>query len=183
MFYKEIICLANSKKWQNRCIAGKDCENHKWVRPVSSRGKGALSIEEISFSNGKYPKLLEIIRIPLEEDVSTYCQPENIAIGKGVWEKIGTYSETKLDMLCDNPKTIWRNEGNKNDRISEEYVKKHNMRSSLLLINPISLKLHSYDNTYNGERKTRALFEYNHTNYNLGVTDLIIKEEYKKKTV
>ena len=38
----ELICLANSEKKQERCIAGIDRKTEEWIRPVSSRPSGEV---------------------------------------------------------------------------------------------------------------------------------------------
>ncbi|MBN1105396.1 MAG: DNA helicase RecQ [Deltaproteobacteria bacterium] len=50
---REIVCLANSRKFSGRCIAGKEIISGRigqWVRPVGHNETGALSAKEISIS-------------------------------------------------------------------------------------------------------------------------------------
>lgn len=175
MEYKEIVCLANSYKLQQRCIAGKDIEHRKWIRPVSSSAKGELTIQQISYHNGEIPRLLDIIRIPFEDIKPLPYQPENILISSERWEKIGVFPDRDLESLCDFPKTIWVNHEGYNDRIPLDYFEKDTIESSLLLIKPNSLKISQ-------EFKTRAIISYNSIEYNLGITDPLIKEEFNKKS-
>lgn len=174
MFYKEIICLANSYKLQHRCVAGKGIKDHKWIRPVSAIGKGELTIPQISFSDGKIPLLLDIIKVPLDAAKPLPYQPENFLIADQKWEKTGVFPKDKLHELCDTPQSIWFNDKYYNDKISVEYFEKNKIESSLLLIKPSYLKILQ-------DMKARAVFEYNSVKYDLAITDPIIKDEFNKK--
>lgn len=175
MFYKEIICIANSyKKNPGRCIAGKDTKELKWIRPVSAVGSGELMITQISFSNGNTPQLLDIIKIPLDGAKPSPYQPENILIANEKWQKTGVFPKSKIRELCDTPEAIWFNGGGYNDRIPVDYFKNNKVETSLLLIKPESLKIEQ-------DKKARAIFKYNSVQYNLVITDPDIKAEFKKK--
>lgn len=84
----EIICLANSNKLNERCLAGIDIATGEWIRPVSAR-----SHQEITWAmrqiNGNEPKLLDMIDIPLQAtgpDIG--CQPENRLLAQGKWKLV-----------------------------------------------------------------------------------------------
>lgn len=176
MAYKEIICLANSRKVGGKCVAGKTVDTREWIRPVSAEGK--LTNELIKYANGELPKLLDIMRIHYKKVQPTEYQPENILISEEQWEYLGKWPEDKLDNLCDKPKEIFINQERK-DRIAVEFFTKNRLESSLLLVKPKSIKLFSTD--YENKRKLRAIFVYNDLEYDLGVTDPIFFEEYTKK--
>ncbi len=85
----QIICLANSWKYNGRCIAGIDVSTGKWVRPVSHHPHGEIE-ESMWQSLGKEPALLDILEIPLEgkgNDFGFAC--ENLYISKGQWRFMG----------------------------------------------------------------------------------------------
>lgn len=174
MFYKEIICLANSRKMQGRCVAGKDVNSGEWIRPVSKE-KFEEWPEKILLKDGKELSLLDIVRIPLKENKPAYYQPENILVSDGVWEKTAKFDKTKLDTLCDNPDSIWVGENAQG--IDIEYLKKNGIDSSLLFIKIPSILIRRKDE-YN-KKKVRAIFTYNNKQYDLSVTDPIFEEEYK----
>ena len=78
---KRIVCLANSRKQKERCIAGKellaDGRPGGWVRPVSDRGDEAVSSFERQYKDRTEPRVLDVIDVPvLEERPNTY-QSEN----------------------------------------------------------------------------------------------------------
>jgi len=187
MFYKKIVCLANSRKISGKCIAGKEIETGEWIRPVSNSEHGELNQSQIEYSNGEAPKLLDVIKISFKEKKTLFNQPENILITEEKWEKVGVLSIDKLDSLCDNPPTIWENNERKNDRIAEDYLKKHKTGSSLFLLKlkpeDINIKRTDYiEESETIKKKIRAVFTYNGTNYDLGITDPEIKNKYIDKT-
>ena len=56
MFYKDIICLANSRKLNGRCVAGKDVTGNTWVRPLSPLSKtGELMLRDITYDDWTEP--------------------------------------------------------------------------------------------------------------------------------
>jgi hypothetical protein len=63
----KIICLANSKKNGNRCIAGIDICTGKWVRPISNLKDGGVTKDLCSIDNQE-PQPLDILDIPLSRN-------------------------------------------------------------------------------------------------------------------
>ncbi len=173
-----IICLANSRKLQGRCVAGKEIENYKWIRPISSYTEhGELSIQEITCDDNKQVKILDIIDIPILKPVPEYYQPENILIDVQPWKKVGEYPYDKLNELLDRPENIWMlNQPDPYDRISDDYLRDNPIDSSLLLIQPQEIILKTEISF--GRKKLRALFSYNDIEFNLGVTDIEYENLY-----
>jgi hypothetical protein len=84
-----VLCLANSDKHGERCIAGKRLETGEWVRPVSALEHGEIPWK-VRLIGGREPQLLDILDIPLETQGPDYgCQPENRLLGPGPWQKAG----------------------------------------------------------------------------------------------
>jgi hypothetical protein len=185
MFYKEIICLANSRKMKGRCVTGKDANGREWTRPVSSREYEELSLDEIRPKGRRSLGLLDIVKIPCKAKKPSRHQPENILIDTGSWEKVGEFEPKHLDSICDNPKSIWLI-GEHEDRIPVEYFDKIKSHSSLFLIkikpSDLLLKRVDYTDINNTlKRKLRAVFLYNGKQYNFGVTDPLVENQYKNK--
>lgn len=176
MFHKKIVCFANSQKWKNRCVAGKDLNSFEWVRPVSDNGeiKGALTDQDIAYSDGSIPKVLDIIYIPFKEQSSTIYQPENILIENQRWEKVNVLDVSKLRSFCDHPETLWLND-QLLDRVPLSKIAEGAIGQSLFLIEPQEIRI---SNNYG---KIRAIFKYNDVEYNLGITDFDIREKYRNK--
>jgi hypothetical protein len=90
----QIICLANSIKRQERCIAGIDPETGKWIRPIYKNypDNGRVP-RKIRLINGEEPALLDILDIPLEDSGLDFgFESENRNIAQGQWRKVGQAS-------------------------------------------------------------------------------------------
>lgn len=68
---KRIVCLANSRKEGDRCIAGKELlaggRIGGWVRPVSDRQDEAVDERERQYEDGGEPGILDVIDVPVRE--------------------------------------------------------------------------------------------------------------------
>jgi hypothetical protein len=85
----KIICLANSWKLKERCIAGIDIETKKWVRPVcdSLYNEDGRIPKNIRLIDGREPALLDILEINLDDtgnDFGSECENRSILSGKWV---------------------------------------------------------------------------------------------------
>ena len=93
----QIICLANSWKRQDRCIAGIEINTGKWIRPVyPALPDGRIPLQVRSLA-GKEPQILDIIDLPLDSNIcqSNYAL-ENQNIMSGKWSKLGTVKPIQL---------------------------------------------------------------------------------------
>jgi hypothetical protein len=102
----KIICLANSKKNGDRCIAGIDIDTGRWVRPIytnSTNPKDGRIPREIRLINGEEVKLLDVIDIPLHKTGEDFgFESENFNILPGQWKKIREVSPNELYKFLDN---------------------------------------------------------------------------------
>jgi hypothetical protein len=105
-----LICLANSWKRGERCIAGIDSATGNWIRPVSDLDDGRIPWY-IRTINGTEPKLLDILDIPLAEAAPPHWdfERENRSILPGVWQKIGTAQPVDLLPFCSTDSVILHN--------------------------------------------------------------------------
>jgi hypothetical protein len=94
-----IICLANSQKHGERCIAGIETSTGKWIRPVSNLDDGRVP-RNVYLVNGEEPKLLDILEIPLSETSPGY-ECENRLILPGKWQHVGKASVSDLIQYCE----------------------------------------------------------------------------------
>ena len=74
---KRLVCLANSRKHHGRCIAGKNTENRKWIRPISSRPNGEGSEHERQYIDGSDPRVMDIMDVALLDPKPDSYQQEN----------------------------------------------------------------------------------------------------------
>ena len=95
----EIICLANSLKHGGRCIAGIKTDGSGWLRPVSGRGDGTLYEEHYTLTNGREPKLFDILQILCQEADPRDYHPENWAIASQKWRHQGMTTINQLNQL------------------------------------------------------------------------------------
>ena len=102
----QIICLANSKKNGDRCIAGIDPQKKKWVRLIytnSINPKDGRIPRSICLIDGREPKLLDVIDVPLDNKGEDFgFEPENLNVLPGRWYKIREASPTELIQFISN---------------------------------------------------------------------------------
>jgi hypothetical protein len=168
---RRIICLANSYKHNERCIAGIDIESGAWVRPVSNRKDRAIA-GTMRLINGKEPQLLDILEIPLENHgPDEGCQPENRLFKPGQWKIVGRIKPAKLLEYCEDDSVILHNH---KDRVSPDFfgsTPKEKWKSLQLIHTPNVEFRHVFFN----RRKWRSHFQDGKGNsLALKVTDPII---------
>ncbi|MFA6240975.1 MAG: hypothetical protein WC655_08605 [Candidatus Hydrogenedentales bacterium] len=183
-YTKTVLCLANSRKYQGRCVAGKVYEAGvfgEWVRPVTTRAWEAIDPGDYAYGNGSYPEVMDVIDIPFVERRPKSCQTENHLMDTSRhWRKAGRLAWGDLEKGVDCVDSLWVN-GYKsslgqNDRIPEECA--DSMANSLLLVRSTDLSLlvstipMPFGET---KRQIRAQFHFNRIAYNIVVTDLYIE--------
>src|SRR5450432_334153 len=191
-YSKTIVCLANSRKYAGRCIAGKEVlagAYGRWVRPVSVRPTGEISEEERRYRRGREPEVLDIVEIPMMRPAPMLFQTENHVIDAGRhWRKTGEMPVQDLAHLVDHPAALWLNGDSTcnglNDRVKEDAAK--NFDTSLCLIEPERLTIcvqvegAGVGGSF-GHRRVRAHFEYSGVPYILAVTDPVTERAFLRK--
>lgn len=179
---KQIVCLANSRKYSGYCVAGKTVSDNgigEWIRPVSDTENGELSINSIILDNGKIPRLLDIITVSLAEYASHSYQTENYAMGNQYWSRAGELPVSDLPGLCDDVGTLWLNgyhsQHGVNDRIPEE-ITNETVSSSLVFIKPDNAHISVREESH--KKKIRAKFHFKGIAYCLVVTDPVTEGRY-----
>ena len=110
---KYFICLANSKKYGERCIAGIEVSKNensnytivnkdskpKWIRPISGEEHGEVASNLVSSIN-----LLDVVEIEGIEEIPNGYQSENIKFLPTSLKVIGHISNSheNLELLLDN---------------------------------------------------------------------------------
>jgi ATP-dependent DNA helicase RecQ len=183
-----IVCLANSRKYSGRCVAGKELLPDGfggWIRLVSGSATGELTIKEITLQDGSMPELLDIIKIHTAKGAGHTYQSENLLAGDSLWLRDGKMSPSILLRLCDEPEHLWINGfssiGGINDRIPVRLAEK-NLSSSLLFIAVEQLCIILGEDA-RGLKRTLAEFTYHAVQYRLAVTDPVIESKYMSMDV
>lgn len=187
---RRIICLANSKKFKGRCLAGKLYTHGKiggWIRPVSNRSDDSLNKLERQVGKDTEPQLLDILEFGIKKSISTGHQVENWLINPNrLMVRTGRISPIELLPAIDKPINLWHTGKSskthgKNDLVPENRIVDSNC--SLYLIKIEKLKIQVVTHNYGYEsRQVRGEFSYVGAEYNLVITDPIIDSEYKKKS-
>lgn len=189
-YVKTIVCLANSYKPRGRCIAGRemvaDGKCGEWIRPVSARPKGEVTISECSYQNKTIPEVLDIIDVPLLNAVASNPQTENHILDPEYWwAKKGAFPRDELERFRDRPSSLWINSGHTktgvNDCISSEEAS--TVKNSLLLIKKKDFTVEVGSKIWDGvkSRTYRGRFTYNGTPYSLSVTDPTARDAFALK--
>ncbi len=106
----QLICLANSWKHGDRCIAGINSLKGQWIRPVSDLPDGRIP-KEMRLIGGTEPALLEVLEIPLAKtglDFGFEC--ENLSVLPGTWRRVGKVPPGFLNKYCSNEEYILHND-------------------------------------------------------------------------
>ncbi len=163
----KMICMANSRKIGEKCVAGIEFDTGKWVRPVRPGG-GALSLDHVRYQDGSYPRVLDIIRVPVVCKEPLYYQPENWIADEDIyWSKLGVFKKESLLRYCSQMGYLFFDGS---DCIHKDKCKYIDVPYSLSLVKP---KKVSFRKTISarGRPQIRALFSYNNYRYDLVVTD------------
>ncbi len=187
-YEKTILCLANSRKLDGRCAAGKefrDGECGEWIRPVSKRPSEEISWSERRYESGQDPQVLDIISIPMLEPRPDSFQVENHLIDdEYYWEKVDRANWQDVVAVVDAvPGPLWINgfstwEG-QNDKVPEAQAE--TLTASLLLIRPDNVRIHVGREGgvfAPARRKVRASFDFNGQSYLFAVTHPAIERRY-----
>jgi hypothetical protein len=139
----KIICLANSQKHRERCIAGVEISTGKWIRPVSNLDDGRVPLN-VCLVNGEEPKLLDILEIPLAETSPGY-ECENRLILPGEWKCTEKASVNDLVNYCEDEIIYSECLNSVPFSLLQELPSKD--RRTLQLVKTSRLDIHKYEDT------------------------------------
>lgn len=177
---KMILCLANSRKLNGRCIAGKEIVDERpdsWLRPVSSRENEEISEYERQYKDGSDPRVMDIIDVPLIKAVPRYYQQENWLLdSEKYWKRIGRLNFDNLQHFVDKPEKLWVNGyhtyNGLNDSIPLNLAKEMTSSLYLIYIEKMWLSVFKPGEAFgNSKRRVQGCFKYNDKEYKLWVTD------------
>ena len=186
---RRIICLANSRKPNGRCVAGKlyfQGKFGKWLRPISDREGEELSEIERFVSPNTEPAVLDILEFSIITAKPSKHQTENWIINPKVqMQKVGSISSKYLMSTVDKPINLWTignsSKSGKNDFVPEDRIAE--VTDSLFLINPASITVEVLTDNFYGRKSRRIRGEFSHygAEYNLRITDPVFEEKYLSK--
>jgi hypothetical protein len=179
------ICLANSRKFGERCIAGIQVAKNgaeyqpveedgkpKWIRPISKTEHGAV---DERFVGGI--SLLDIVEIEVEEFGQNGYQSENAIFKPASVKKIEKLqiSDSGLDSFTDmNQHRLF---GNTGKAVSDEVI--DSVTNSLTFIKVTDFQVIRKEN-----KQLRMKFGFNNVSYDLPITDTDFERKYdENKTI
>lgn len=167
----EIICLANSRKLQGRCVAGLRTDGQGWARPVVQGGTGTLFPALYRLPDGSEPRLLDVIRVGCLRPQPEPHQPENWYIDGSPWELAARPAPAAMRPLLRAGVVPGP------DLLGDTHTKKNYAEllatpapASLVLVVPRNLQW-NITTGRRGDRRTKARFSLADANYELSVTD------------
>ena len=184
-YTKRIMCLANSRKHWESCIAGReliDTLPGGWVRPVSVRAGRGISVKERRYDNGMTADVGDIIEIEMLKPVAHSCHVEDHLIDhEHRWKKVGDLNWETIEALVepqDEPLWIEPGAGHSSlDRLTEQYAQSLDL--SLKLVRPYDFQL-VVRSEWN-KPVVRANFRVAGNWHRLKVTDPYTQEAYLQR--
>lgn len=185
---KRMICLANSRKLNGRCVAGLELSQAGqamgWIRPVSAREHEEVSEYERQYQDGSDPRLLDVFSVPLLEPRPKGFQQENWLLDPNhYWVKVDRMSWDGLSSMAANDTTLWVNGHHTYNGLNDSIPlgMAAGVKSSLSLVRVSSLKLRVFapGNAFgNAKRRVQGGFQCGGSHYRLWVTDPVIERLY-----
>ncbi len=166
----DMICLANSRKRQGKCIAGLRLDGGGWVRPVSPGPDGSLYHAHLRLQDGTEPQPMDVIRVGLQGPQPKPHQPENWLLDGTRWELLARPLPPEAVPVVRagtvrGPALF----GDRFDRIADRFLVSP-AAASLALVAPENLRWR-IKLTQNFTKQTRAVFGLGGALYDLPVTD------------
>lgn len=193
MYKRNIICLANSRKYPSgRCIAGRVFDGataSAWIRPVSERQTHEVSEEERRYENGEKAQLLDIISVPLKGASPVAHQIENHVLDAGYyWTKKGVATWKQILAVEDiYDANFWRGIPNTrfgaNDKASPDEANAIGSSLRLVVVPKVTLMVQTEPGWDGGHarRRVRGQFSVRGESFLLSVTDPVVEDAYLRK--
>lgn len=175
--WREVLILANSRKRNNRCIAGVDLQTGQWVRPCYGDGLDGVPLD-VRRVAGREPRLLDVVRMRLANDGPDQdIQPENRYILDGTWTLAGQALPEEVFQYVEDPALVFYDE---HDRVEPDAIRaqKPSERCSLCLLRKSVTYVLDEKSRH---RRFRARFATRGATYSLVVTDSEFETRYLHK--
>ena len=177
---KRILCLANSRKLNGRCLAGKELSEGRrgaWIRPVSGREHEEVSEYERQYEDGSDPRVLDIMDVPLlDARPKTYQQENWLLDPEHYWERVGRATWADLATLADPVEPLWidghSTYNGLNDRIPLALTGEIVSSLCLLRVDRLTLSVFKPGEAFgDSKRRVQGRFRHAGSEYHLWVTD------------
>lgn len=190
---RHLVVLAHSCKHRpGVCVAGREVRLESagyrfgpWIRPVSHHDDGELLPQECQLPNGWPPSLLDFVEVPFDGPAGDRSQPENWRIEQGrPWRLVNEkYQKPLVERMVESPADLWREDRERNDRISVRHVLQNPPEHSLYLIRTENLRAQFDWAEREGvwRERHRALFVYRGVEYEFSITDLKFQDRHRRK--
>lgn len=184
---KRIVCLANSRKLNGRCVAGLEILRGRrvgWIRPVSSREHEEVSEYERQYEDGSDPRVLDIMDVPLIEPKPKGYQTENWLIDpEAYWVNRGRLEWNGLRDFADHVSPLWINGYSTyhgyNDEIPLILANGLNCSLRLISVERLTLSVFKPGEAFgNSKRRVQGRFRHDGNEYRLWVTDPSYERTY-----
>jgi hypothetical protein len=175
MCVDRIVCLANSYKHDNRCVAGISLISQKWVRLVGTSVEGGLTRNQTCYPDGHEAKVLDVFEAETGDECGSNYHPEDVIVMEPKWTLLRRFdapADTRFLLACSNKRpTLMKSYS---DRVFEHKAGTASswIDHSLELIHPEDLWWWIREDK--GKRKNRAVFRVGggrRARYDLAVTD------------
>lgn len=167
---KTLVCLANSKKLGDRCVAGVEEGSQTWIRPVGSGSHGAITLAEQVLDDGSQPELLDVIEVQLGHAVPQPGQPENWSLAPGRWSRVGHLDADPARDLLTGLVTNDPVFGTNDRSVSTTDVQAGVVAQSLAIIRPEGLTWEKRTR-FTGGTQVRGKFRHAGQQHDLPLTD------------
>lgn len=184
---KRIVCLANSRKLNGRCIAGIELDRGKrvgWIRPVSAREHEEVSEHERQYEDGSDPRVMDIIEVPLLGARPKGYQRENWLIdAEKYWTRVDQTSWKEIRGFVDPPDPLWLDSHSTfnglNDKIPLALTGRIDSSLRLVAVDQLTLSVFKPGEAFgNPKRRVQGRFRHANTAYQLWITDPVYERAY-----
>ena len=184
---QRILCLANSRKLNGRCVAGRKFDGHNagvWIRPVSDRESGEVSEYERQYEDGTDPQVLDIIDVPLLRPGPAGYQSENWLLDQRYyWEKTGELSPSDLHRIVEPVEPLWidghSTYSGSNDKVPVALLAEIETSLRLIQVDALTLAVSAPGEAFgNAKRRVQGRFAHAGQQYSLWVTDPRYEKAY-----
>jgi hypothetical protein len=184
---KRLLLLANSRKFNGRCVAGReiaDGEAGPWIRPVSDLPRQQVLPYHQMLRDHGHPKVLDIVDVPLTGPKPSGFQTENWLLdNRFYWTRVGRVGWDALTVFVDAAGPLWVDGHStytgSNDKVPEAACV--TLSSSLRLIDVPAMGLFVGAPALafgDNRRRVQGRFQINGVRYAMWVTDPVYETGY-----